>query len=141
MRYPPVRFTGVQARAIARGFAIAASEGSYIIHALAILPDHAHLVIARNSRHIDEIAAHLKSKATRQMTAEAIHPLASFTSATGRMPSPWSRNYWCPFIRDETQMQRVIRYVQDNPINAGLPAQHWNSVVPYESKHLHGATQ
>ena len=50
LRYPPVRFTGVQARAIARGFAAAASEGNYIIHALAILPDHAHLVLARNPR-------------------------------------------------------------------------------------------
>src|SRR5262245_50004799 len=54
MRYLPVTFTGTQARAIARGFATAAQEGNYIVHALAILPDHAHLVIARHRRHIDE---------------------------------------------------------------------------------------
>src|SRR5262245_56811248 len=70
LRYPPVTFTGHQARAIARGFAMAAQEGDYTVHALAILPDHAHLVMSRHRRHIDEIAAHFKSKATRQLNAE-----------------------------------------------------------------------
>ena len=34
LRYPPVQFTGIQARAIARGFANAVKEHDYAIHAL-----------------------------------------------------------------------------------------------------------
>ena len=132
LRYPPVQFTGIQARAIARGFAIAAKEHAYAIHALAILPDHVHLVMAWHRRHIDDIAAHLKSKATRQMTDEGIHPLTAFASANGRKPSPWARNYWCPFIDSLEYMQQAIRYVQRNPLKSGLPAQRWNCIVPYE---------
>jgi len=132
LRYPPVKITGIQARAIARGFASAAEEGTYVFHALAILPDHAHLVMSRHSKHIDVIAAHLKSRATRQMVDEGLHPLARFASKNGRMASPWARNYWCPFIRTVEHMRQAIGYVKRNPIKAGLRAQRWNSVVPFE---------
>jgi hypothetical protein len=65
LRHKPVRFTGTQARAIARGFEIASREHDYVIHALAILPDHAHLVLRAHPRPIDDIVKHLKAKATR----------------------------------------------------------------------------
>jgi REP element-mobilizing transposase RayT len=131
-RYPPVRFTGVQARAIARGFALAAAEADYIIHALAILPEHAHMIMAWHAKHIDTIAAHLKSKATREMVQEGIHPLAAHASATtGRAPSPWARNYWCPFIDTQEYLHRAIRYVEDNPVKAGLRPQAWKCITPH----------
>jgi REP element-mobilizing transposase RayT len=134
LRYPPVKFTGIQARAIAGGFRTAAQEGNYLIHALAILHDHVHVVIARHHRHIDEIAAHLKSKATRQMTQERIHPLAAFASTDGRKPSPWARNHWCPFIDTEEYMHTAIHYVERNPVKSGLRAQKWPFVVPYRDQ-------
>lgn len=108
LRYRPVRFTGEQARAIARGFTLATTERAYMIHALAILPDHAHLVIGRHPPHVDRIAAHLKAQATAKMRVEQIHPLAAFASPSGRMPSPWARNHWCPFIRSLEQMRAAI---------------------------------
>jgi hypothetical protein len=46
LKYPPVSFTGVQARAVATGFWHAAIEGDYAIHSCAILQDHCHLIIA-----------------------------------------------------------------------------------------------
>src|SRR5690349_3226555 len=48
LRYPPVLLTGGQARAVARGFALACEEGGYETFACAILPDHVHLVLARH---------------------------------------------------------------------------------------------
>ncbi len=51
LRYPLVKFTGVQAVAIAQGFATALTEHNYVVHALAILPDHVHLVMSWHSRH------------------------------------------------------------------------------------------
>ena len=131
LRYAPVRFTGLQARAIARGFAIASREHDYAIHALAILPDHAHLIMSRHRRHIDEIAAHLKSKATRQMNIENIHPMSRHAARDGRLPSPWARNYWCPFIDSIEYMRKAIRYVNRNPLKARLQPQRWNFIKPY----------
>jgi REP element-mobilizing transposase RayT len=129
LRYKPVRFTGVQARAIARGFAIAAEEGAYVIHALAILPDHVHAVIAKHHQHIDRIAIHMKAKATRQLSSEGLHPLVRQPRADGTLPSPWARNYWCPFIDSAEYLHQAIRYVENNPMRSGLKAQNWSCVV------------
>ncbi len=131
MKYPPVRFTGEQARAIGRGIATAANEYEYIIHALCILPDHVHLVMAWHPRKIDLIASHMKAKATRAMRDEGIHPMTAYTE-DGRTPSPWARKYWCPFIKDAVHMRMAIRYVKQNPVKAGLRKQRWRCVTPYE---------
>ena len=132
LRYPPVQFTGEQARAIAHGFAEASIESGYTIHALAVLPDHAHLVMRYCNRHVDEIASHLKSKATMTLSREGLHPMARFASSDGRRASPWARNHWCPFIDSHRQMEAAIEYVENNPAKAGLPRQHWRCVVSWE---------
>jgi REP element-mobilizing transposase RayT len=132
LRYPPVLFTGVQAVAIAQRLAIALSEHGYVEHALAILPDHTHLIMAYHERHIDKIAAHLKANATYSLASQDLHPLANFAGKNGRKPSPWTRNHWCPFIRSEQHMRTAIRYVEANPVKAGLRPQRWSLVTPYD---------
>lgn len=131
LRYPPVRLTGQQALLIAKGFGDAQAQHAYVIHALAILPDHVHLVMLNYIHDIDKIAAHLKAKATSKLNAHGAHPLASHISPSGRISSPWARNYWCPFIFDEQHYLKAIAYVEQNPVNAGLRPQRWSIVTPY----------
>ncbi len=131
LKYPPVRFNGKQAQLIPQGFHQACDEGGYKAHALATLPDHVHLVLAWNARHIDEIASHLKAKATAALNRAGLHPLAAYASESGRVPSPWARKYWCPFVREPDHLRRVIRYVENNPVKAGLPRQRWSWVEPW----------
>src|SRR6476620_1536289 len=45
---PPVIFTGIQARAIARGFGVCIEKTKATVWACAVMPDHAHLVVARH---------------------------------------------------------------------------------------------
>jgi REP element-mobilizing transposase RayT len=129
LRYDPVHFTGIQARAIATGFAVAAHEANYKIYALAILPDHAHAVLGPHDYHVDRIAAHMKAKATMQLNSEGRHPLAEHPRADGTLPSPWARNYWCPFIDSIDYLHQAIRYVENNPVRCQLKRQTWNCVV------------
>ena len=49
LKYPGVRFSGRQALAVGVGFKRAIAESGYVVHACSILPQHAHLVIARLS--------------------------------------------------------------------------------------------
>jgi REP element-mobilizing transposase RayT len=101
LRYPPVKFAGKQAVLIAKGFGDAIADHGYVVNALAILPDHVHVVMRYHARPVEKIAAHLKAKATARLSVAEMHPLASYTSPAGRTPSPWARNYWCPFIFEE----------------------------------------
>jgi REP element-mobilizing transposase RayT len=132
LKYPPVCFTGKQAVLIARGFGVAKTQHDYEINALAILPNHVHLVMrAHASIHPDQIAAHLKAKATAELNASGQHPLASYASESGRIPSPWARNHWCVFIFDEEHYRQAIKYVELNPVKSGLKPQKWSIVTPY----------
>jgi hypothetical protein len=61
LKYPPVRFGAAQRAAVAEGFAQAIAEGDYRIHACCFGYDHAHLVVCRHDRTIEQVARHLKS--------------------------------------------------------------------------------
>src|SRR3954451_14082108 len=70
LKYAPVKFTGLQARAIANGFARAAREAGYVVYACSIMPDHVHMVVARCDRDAEKIVGHLKARATQELLAE-----------------------------------------------------------------------
>ncbi len=62
LKFPPVMLNGLQARAVARGFA--ATE--QIVYACAIMPEHTHLVLARSKIPAKDMAKILKQKARRR---------------------------------------------------------------------------
>jgi len=125
---PPVRFSGVQARAVAGGFSIAAADNGYAILACAILPDHVHYVVARHARSVERIAAHLKAAASRQLTVEGLHPFGDSPLPTGRLAPPWASGAWHVYLNTEAAVRRAIAYVEENPVKAGLRRQQWSFV-------------
>jgi len=127
----PVRFSGHQARAVGRGFADYARKNNWLICALAILPDHTHLVIARGHLKIESAAERFKAAATTQLNRESLHPFADQPYRNGRLPTPWARKGWWVYLDSAADVRRAIRYVERNPIKSGLPAQDWSCVMPY----------
>jgi len=132
LKYLPVRFTGRQARAVGRGFASYVAQAHVTVWACSILPEHAHLVMARHRLGADRLANQLKGAATRRLGAEGIHPMARYRTAAGRWPTPWARRQWAVFLDTPAAVRRAIRYVQSNPMKEGLPPQTWSFVTPYE---------
>ena len=132
LNYPPVRLTGVQARAAARGFEKVIAQLGLRVHACAILPDHVHLVVARHDLTVEQIAQRLKSAATRRMTEEGVRPLADYRDRHGRTPTPWAEDGWFVYLETPGEVRGRIAYVDDNPKKHGLPAQRWPFVVAYD---------
>jgi REP element-mobilizing transposase RayT len=131
LQLPPVAFTGRQALAVGRGFAQACAEAGFAIHACSILPEHVHLVVARHQRRIERVISHLKSRATKCLAAEGLHPFAGRPASDAPLPSPWGRNGWNVYLNTREGILRAIRYVQDNPLKEGKPVQRWSFVTPY----------
>jgi REP element-mobilizing transposase RayT len=131
---PAVVFTGDQARAVARGFAAFTDTSGLVVHACAILPDHAHLVIARHRYAIEQVANLLKGAATRRLIEEGLHPFATMPGRGGRLPSPWARKEWSVFLFDRREIERAVRYVERNPVKAGLRPQRWRFVTPVDGR-------
>lgn len=94
------------------------------------MPDHVHMVITNDGRRIEMVSNQLKGAATRRLTTDRLHPLAEHTDKDGKTPSPWAVGQWKVFITSEDQLHNTIRYVEMNPINAGLKPQKWKFVSP-----------
>jgi hypothetical protein len=88
------------------------------------------MVIANDGRHIEMISNQLKGAATHQLKADDLHPLAGHTDKDGKTPSFWATGQWKVFITSEEQLRNTIRYVNMNPIKAGLKPQQWKFVKP-----------
>jgi REP element-mobilizing transposase RayT len=122
LKHPPVAFTGKQALAAAEGFAWAADEGEYSIHACAVLPDHVHLVIGRHAQKIRKIVGHCKARATRLLHTREGWP--------DDRPV-WGEHGWNVFLSTADEVEHAIAYVNDNPPKEGKPAQRWSFVKPF----------
>ncbi len=134
LKYPLVRLSGLQARAAGRGIAAICPKVELVIHACAILPDHVHVVVAVHPWSGDEVIACLKRAGTRGMNDEGLHPLRAFPRGNGRLPVPWAAGGWVVHLNSPEEMRSRIRYVERNPVRAGLRPQRWTFVVPYEGQ-------
>jgi REP element-mobilizing transposase RayT len=130
MQRPPVQFSGIQARAVGRGFANYVQRSGLIVWACAIMPDHVHLVIARPAITVEQLVIQLKGAATEQLVKENLHPFGDLTDKNGRPPKCFARGEWKVFL-DPPDVPRAIPYVEGNPAKEGKKAQRWSFVVPY----------
>jgi REP element-mobilizing transposase RayT len=133
LRLKPVRFTGLQARAVARGFAQAVEESNYEILACAIMPDHAHVVVRKHAHSFERIFSHLKARATHRLVEESLHPFAHIADSRQRFPSVWAHRCWKVYLNSNDEILQRIRYVELNPVKAGLKPQCWSFVKKIQS--------
>jgi REP element-mobilizing transposase RayT len=132
LKYEPVLFNGLQARAVARGFALQVEKSGYVIYACAILKNHAHLVIKRHRYDVVQVANLLKGSATRQLEREGLHPFQHERRADGSLPSPWASKCWKVYLDSDGDVRRATTYAKDNPEREGKRPQEWSFVQPLD---------
>ena len=131
---PAVRFDGRQALAAAKGIEHAAVRDDLTLWALAVMPDHTHLVLARRggagrgARTAEAVTARLKAAAAARLRIEGLHPFADRPDRRSRLPTVWQGKQWVVFLRTPRRVRGAIRYVRRNPLKSGLPEQHWSFV-------------
>ncbi len=131
LKYPPVQLSGRQARAVGRGLGTICPKIDLVVYALAIMPDHVHLVTGRQDFAPAELIACLQRAATRSLNDEGLHPLQQYLRANSKIPTPWTKKGWTVFLDTEEAMRCAIWYVENNPIDAGLPRQIWSCVEAF----------
>jgi REP element-mobilizing transposase RayT len=116
LKYPQVVLNGIQACAVARGFATV----EHPIYACAVMLEHAHLVLGRSTLPAQKIAKLLKIAAEEHLRSEEVFPDCE---------TIWARGCWQVFLNTPADVHRTIRYVHENPGKAGLKSQHWSFIV------------
>ncbi|HEY2414493.1 MAG TPA: hypothetical protein VGI40_19765 [Pirellulaceae bacterium] len=78
LRFPPVRFSSRQITIIACAFGDIVQELGLVFYAAALMPDHVHIVAARQGIYAETIVGYLKRAASRELRKKRMHPLAHF---------------------------------------------------------------
>ncbi len=133
LAHPAVRFTGVQARAAARGFGEYVAKAQLPVWACAIMPHHVHMVTGRFRLDVEQVVIQLKAAATRRLIAEDLHPFAHLAEDGERPPKCWGRGEWSVFLDTPEDISRSIGYVENNPLKGGMPRQSWSFVTPFDA--------
>jgi REP element-mobilizing transposase RayT len=129
---PAVTFNGLQARAIARGVALVVPKIELQVFAFSIMPDHVHTVVGAHSMDGQEVIACLKRAGTKRLNREGLHPFRDRPRSNGKFPSPWAEGGWVVFLDTVSEVRSRIKYVEENPLKAGLKPQRWSFVAPLE---------
>ncbi len=83
---------------------------SYDLISWVVMPNHVHVLINQYNDHpLERIVARWKS-----FTATMIN------KTIGRTGTLWMPDYWDRYIRDEDHFRRVVDYIHNNPVRAGL---------------------
>ncbi|HTK74999.1 MAG TPA: hypothetical protein VL371_07040 [Gemmataceae bacterium] len=135
LKRPQVLFTGIQARAIGRGFANYVERHGLTVWACSILQAHVHMVVARFRLNAEPLVQQLKSAATRRLLKEELHPFQQDATIADAMPSCWAERLWKVYLDTEVAILREIRYVEENPEKDGKSRQKWSFVRPYPLRH------
>lgn len=131
LKYPPVRFTGVQAKCIAEAVAADAKKYHLPLYAAAFMPDHVHLVIPRQAQSAEDWVAYFKRAGSKALREQGLHPIADLRDSRDRIPTVWADHGWTVFLFDAQDFRHAIEYVEQNPIEAGLKPQPWSFITPY----------
>lgn len=131
LKYPAVHFTGIQARAIGRGFANYSQKSKLTVWACAILPEHVHIAFASAHIPAEQVVVQLKGEATRQLIKERHHPFQEIVLPNRHRPKCWARDNWDVYLDSDRHVRNAIHYVEQNPLKEGKPRQNWPFVTPY----------
>jgi REP element-mobilizing transposase RayT len=140
LKYPPVHLNGLQARAVAAGFANCVRKSGLTIWACSILPEHVHLIIARHTYRVEQICNLLKGEATKSLKSAGMHPHRMHQSKAGKLPSMWGENQWKVFLDCDESIESAIHYVSENPLKEHKRRQSWSFVTPFGGINKRGWT-
>jgi REP element-mobilizing transposase RayT len=133
LKYPAVRFSADQIEVVGRAFGDISKKLRLVFYSAAIMPDHVHVVAARQGMYAEDIVGYLKRAASRELRKAKLHPLAQFKERKDRLPTPWCEHGWKVFLFDINEIEHAVQYVNDNPKEAGLPPQQWPWLKTYDT--------
>lgn len=87
----------------------------YHLHAWCVMPNHVHVVFQTRQRYkLEEILHSWKSYSANEAN-----------KVLGRSGEFWQREYYDHLVRDDTELARIVNYVLNNPVKAGLGNWNW----------------
>ena len=108
---------------LGKSFADVVRQKAYTCYACAIMADHVHMLIRKHRDKAEKMIEHFQDASRDALIARghrsAGHPV-------------WGGPGWKVYLETREDIERVIRYIDDNPLKARRPRQIWDFVTPYD---------
>ena len=123
LQHDLLSFTPDQFPAVAQSFDQAISAHGYTCYALAIMPDHVHLILRKHKDQAEAMIDKLQERARLRLSESGLrkpdHPT-------------WAQGGYRVFLDAPEDVWRTIRYIEQNPVKQRLPVQRWPFITPYD---------
>jgi REP element-mobilizing transposase RayT len=123
LKHELLKFNENNLEIIAESFAETIRKRKYTCYASAIMPDHVHLLIRKHRDRADAMIEAFQEASRMRLIEAGIrsenHPV-------------WGGPGWNVFLDCVEDIERTIRYIEQNPVKIGRPIQRWNFVTPYD---------
>ena len=123
LKHELLRMDDEDVAVIAEAFRDTIRRRKFTCCACAIMPDHLHLLIRRHrdlpEAMIEELQVDSRERLIVAGRRSQDHPV-------------WGGPGWKVFLDCVEDIERTIRYIEQNPVKIGRPAQKWDFVVPYD---------
>ena len=128
LKHPRLSFDEPARASIAAGFQKTIETESLTCYGCAIMPDHVHLLIRKHKLDGEDMIALLQGSSRDALGTmqfcDREHPV-------------WATGGWNVFLDHPDEIRRTLRYIEDNPVQIGLPKQTWPFVKAYDGWPLH----
>ena len=94
------------------------------------------MVIATHTIGFEQLVGKLKANATSTLSKARCHPFLELELKSGKHHTCWGGRAWITELFREEQILERIRYVEENPVKAGLRLQTWKFVLRYPQLNL-----
>lgn len=116
-------FTDEEIRMVAGSFGAVLRERGYVCYGCAVMPDHVHLLIRRHRDKAEEMIEHLQRASKLFLIDVGLRPCDH---------PVWGGKGWKVFLNTREDIERIVRYIRENPTKAGRPEQRWPFVRVYD---------
>lgn len=114
LKHDLLTFDRVQRDFLGACFAEVIDSEGYTCYACAIMPDRIHILIRKHLDRAEDMILNLHTHSRLRFRAQGLrsqdHPL-------------WGGPGWKVFLDTPDDIRRTIRYIENNPLKLGLPAQ------------------
>jgi REP element-mobilizing transposase RayT len=123
LAHPILAFTEEDVVVLADSFGQTIQRCGYTCYACAIMPEHVHLLIRRHRHKAEQMVAEFQENSRTALIAadrrRGNHPV-------------WGGPGRKVFQNTREDMRRIVRYIENNPLERGLAVQQWPFVQPYD---------
>ena len=102
-------------------------QRTYHLHAFVVMPNHVHLLMTR----LEAVSKVMESP--KRFTAREGNRLLGLTGQPF-----WQDESWDRLVRNDTEFERIVYYIERNPVTAGLAATPeefpWSSARPIDNR-------